>query len=153
MLIVVSGETHYLLEWVGLIMKIILSIFGVIFLSVSSSAGIEEGELDRTGLECEVSHKEYERDSVLKYFIFEGGEVYWLLPTDGDPARISKFSHGRYLANDNDVRWYPYILDRKSLRLNKLRPSYPSREHHCRAMKPTDIKKILQKKIDEFNGE
>ena len=153
MLIVVSGEIHYFLEWVGLIMKIILSIFGVIFLSVSPSAGIEEEELDRTGLECEVSHKEYERDSVLKYFIFEGGEVYWLLPTDGDPARISRFPHGRYLANDNDVRWYPYILDRKSMRLNKLRPSYPSREHHCRAMKPTDIKKILQKKIDELNGE
>ena len=152
MLIVVSGEIHYFLEWVGLIMKIILSIFGVIFLSVSSSARIEEGELDSTGLECEVSLKKYERDSVLKYFIFEGGEVYWLLPTDGDPARISKISHGRYLANDNDVRWYPYILDRKSMKLNKLRPSYPSREHHCRAMKPADIKEILQKKIDEFNG-
>ena len=39
-------------------MKIILSVFGVIFLSVSSSAGIEEGELDRTGLECEVSYKD-----------------------------------------------------------------------------------------------
>lgn len=134
-------------------MKIILSVFGVIFLSVSSGAEIGEGKLDQTGLECEVSNKEYERDSVLKYFIFEGGEVYWLLPTDGNPAKISKFSHGRYLANDNDVRWYPYILDRKSLRLNKLRPSYPSREHHCRAMKPTDIEELLQKKIDEINGE
>ena len=134
-------------------MKIILSMFGIIFLAVSSSAGIEEGELDRTGLECEVSHKEYERDGVLKYFIFEDGEVYWLLAIDGSPAKISKFSHGRYLVNDNDVRWYPYILDRKSLRLNKLRPSYPSREHHCRAMKPIDINAILQKKIDEFNRE
>jgi hypothetical protein len=134
-------------------MKIILSVFGVIFLAVSSSAGIEEGELDRTGLECEVSHKEYERDGVLKYFIFEGGEVYWLVAMDGNPAKISKFSHGRYLANDNDVRWYPYILDRKSLKLSKLRPSYPSREHHCRAMKSIDIKEILQKQINEFNGE
>ena len=134
-------------------MKIILSVFGVIFLSVSSSAGIEEGELDRTGLECEVSHKEYERDGVLKYFIFEGSEVYWLVAMDGNPAKISKFSHGRYLANDNDVRWYPYILDRKSLKLNKLRPSYPSREHHCRAMKVIDIQKLLQKQINEFNGE
>ena len=153
MLILVAGETHYFRKWVGTVVKILLSMFGVIFLPISSTAGIEEGDLDRTGLECEVSHKEYERDSVLKYFIFEGGEVYWLLPTDGDPARISKVSHGRYLANDNDVRWYPYILDRKSMRLNKLRPSYPSREHHCRTMKPTDIKEILQKKLDEFNGE
>ena len=65
-------------------MKIILSVLGVIFLSVSSSAGIEEGELDRTGLECEVSHKEYDNlgvegllthiESKLKYLSGENCE-------------------------------------------------------------------------------
>ena len=99
MLILVAGETHYFRKWVGTVVKILLSMFGVIFLPISSTAGIEEGDLDRTGLECEVSEKKYERDEVLKYFIFEDGEVYWLLAIDGNPAKIRKFSHGRYLAN------------------------------------------------------
>lgn len=104
--------------------------------------------LDGMGLACEVSDKMYERDEELKYFVFDREEVYWLFVTDGNPLKISKFSHGRYIASATDVRWYPYILDIKTLRLDKLRPSYPSRQHDCQVMDPKQIQTILQEKLE-----
>ena len=123
-------------------------IFLSLFFTTPSFA--EEGRrlLDGTGLACEVSDKKYERDEALKYFVFDKGEVYWLYVIDSKPLKISKFSHGRYIASATDVRWYPYILDIKTLRLDKLRPTYPSRQHDCQVMDPSRIQTILQEKIE-----
>ena len=131
-------------------MKPLLTILSITFFITPVFAEERRGELDGMGLECEVSDKKYERDEELKYFVFEKGEVYWILVTDGAPAKINKLSHGRYFTSVNDVRWYPYILNRNTLRLDKLRPTYPSRPHDCEIMKPKQIEAILQKKIDEL---
>ena len=68
--------------------------------------------------------------------------------TDGTPAKVNKLSHGRYFTSANDVRWYPYILNRKTLRLDKLRPTYPSRQHDCEIKEPKQIESALQKQIE-----
>ena len=128
-------------------MKLWFFIFLSIFFTISLSADEGHRVLDGTGLACEVSDKKYERDEELKYFVFDKGEVYWLFITDGNPLKISKLSHGRYIASTTDVRWYPYILDIKTLRLDKLRPTYPSRQHTCQVMDPRRIQTILQEKI------
>ena len=120
--------------------------------SSSSSAQVGKDGLEGVGIECVVSEIKYERDWIPKYFIFEGGEVYRLSATKGAPAFIEKFSHGQYFEGDEEVRWYPYILDRATLQLGKLRPSYHSRDHNCALMDLNSIEVILQKKIDEFNG-
>ena len=129
-------------------MKTLLSLFLSMFFLMPLLAEEGLGELDGTGLVCEVSDKKYERDEDLKYFVFERGEVHWFFITDGTQLKISKVSHGRYIASSTDVRWYPYILDRKTLRLDKLRPTYPSRQHKCQVMAPKQIQTILQEQIE-----
>ena len=131
-------------------MKTLLTILIITLFTTPAFAEEGRGELDGTGLECEITDKKYERDEELKYFVFEKGEVYWLVVTDGTPAKINKLSHGRYFTSANDVRWYPYILNRKTLRLDKLRPTYPSRQHDCEIKEPKQIEAILHKKIDEL---
>tara|TARA_Y100000588_G_C14076578_1_gene848203 strand:- start:428 stop:802 length:375 start_codon:yes stop_codon:yes gene_type:complete len=121
-------------------------------IATSCLAEMERGDLEGVGLECVVSEIKYERDWIPKYFIFENGEVFRLSATKGTPAFIEKSSHGQYFESDEDVRWYPYILDRETLRLSKLRPSYHSREHNCALMEFNRIEGILQKKIDELSG-
>ena len=117
-----------------------------------SWAKLGEGGLEGVGIECVVSDIKYERDRIPKYFIFDKSEVYRLLATKGAPAYIEKYSHGKYFESAAEVRWYPYILDRETLLLSKLRPSYHSREHKCIAVNPEEIEVILQKRIEEFNG-
>ena len=133
-------------------MKLRFSIFLSMFCTMPLSA--EEGHrvLDGKGLACEVSDKKYERDEELKYFVFDKGEVYWLFVTDRNPLTISTFSHGRYISSATDVRWYPYKLDTKTLRLDKLRPTYPSRQHDCEIMDPKRIQTILQEKIEALKN-
>ena len=143
-------------EWVrgkwGRIIGFLL--YSTLFMSASSSSLAQVGKdgLEGVGIECVVSEIKYERDWIPKYFIFEGGEVYRLSATKGAPAYIEKFSHGQYFEGDEEIRWYPYILDRATLQLSKLRPSYHSRDHNCALMDLNSIEVILQKKIDEFNG-
>ena len=143
-------------EWVrgkwGRIIGFLL--YSTLFMSASSSSLAQVGKdgLEGVGIECVVSEIKYERDWIPKYFIFEGGEVYRLSATKGAPAYIEKFSHGQYFEGDEEIRWYPYILDRATLQLSKLRPSYHSRDHNCALMDLDSIEVILQKKIDEFNG-
>ena len=129
-------------------MKILLSILIITLFTTPAFSEEGWGELDGTGLECEITDKKYEQDVELKYFVFEKGEVYWLVVTDGTPAKINKLSHGRYFTSANDVRWYPYILNRKTLRLDKLRPTYPSRQHDCEIKEPKQIEAALQKQIE-----
>ena len=129
-------------------MKILLSILIITLFTTPAFAEEGWGELDGTGLECEITDKKYEQDVELKYFVFEKGEVYWLVVTDGTPAKINKLSHGRYFTSANDDRWYPYILNRKTLRLDKLRPTYPSRQHDCKIKEPKQIEEVLQKQIE-----
>ena len=133
---------------------IVLLLYSTLSISVASSPLPQVGKdgLEGVGIECVVSEIKYERDSIPKYFVFEGGEVYRLSATKGIPAYIEKFSQGQYFESDEQVRWYPYILDRETLRLSKLRPSYHSREHNCVLMDLESIEVILQKKIDEFDG-
>ena len=143
-------------EWVrgkwGRIIGFLL--YATLSMSASSSSLAQVGKdgLEGVGIECVVSEIKYERDWIPKYFIFEGGEVYRLSATKGAPAYIEKFSHGQYFEGDEEIRWYPYILDRATLQLSKLRPSYHSRDHNCALMDLNSIEVILQKKIDEFNG-
>ena len=143
-------------EWVrgkwGRIIGFLL--YSTLFMSASSSSLAQVGKdgLEGVGIECVVSEIKYERDWIPKYFIFEGGEVYRLSATKGAPAYIEKFSHGQYFEGDEEIRWYPYILDRATLQLSKLRPSYHSRDDNCALMDLDSIEVILQKKIDEFNG-
>jgi len=129
-------------------MKTRFCIFVTMFFTIPVFA--EEGRRisDGTGLACEVSHKKYERDEELKYFVFDKGEVFWLVITGDNPPEISRISHGRYFSSATDLRWYPYILDVKTLRLDKLRPSYPSRQHDCQIMDPKRIQTSLQEKIE-----
>ena len=129
-------------------MKTLLSILIITLFTTPAFAEEGWGELDGTGLECEITDKKYEQDEELKHFVFEKGEVYWLVVTDGTPAKINKLSHGRYFTSANDVRWYPYILNRKTLRLDKLRPTYPSRQHDCEIKEPKQIEAALQKQIE-----
>ena len=131
-----------------------LVLYSTLSMSAASSSLAQVGKdgLEGVGIECVVSEIKYDRDWIPKYFIFEGGEVYRLSATKGAPAYIEKFSHGQYFESDEEVRWYPYILDRETLQLSKLRPSYHSREHNCALMDLDSIEGILQKKIDEFNG-
>ena len=129
-------------------MKTLLNILIINLFITSAFAEEGWGELDGTGLECEITDKKYEQDVELKYFVFEKGEVYWLVVTDGTPAKINKLSHGRYFTSANDARWYPYILNRKTLRLDKLRPTYPSRQHDCEIKEPKQIEEVLQKQIE-----
>jgi len=136
----------------GTIIAFLLYFTFSISAATSSTAKFGEDGLEGVGIECVVSEIKYERDWIPKYFIFEDGEVYRLSATQGAPAYIEKFSHGQYFESDEEVRWYPYILDRETLWLGKLRPSYHSREHNCVPMEPNRIEVILQKKIDEFNG-
>ena len=129
-------------------------LYATLSMSASSSSLAQVGKdgLEGVGIECVVSEIKYERDWIPKYFIFEGGEVYRLSATKGAPAYIEKFSHGQYFEDAEEIRWYPYILDRATLQLSKLRPSYHSRDHNCALMDLNSIEVILQKKIDEFNG-
>ncbi len=143
-------------EWVrgkwGRIIGFLL--YSTLFMSASSSSLAQVGKdgLEGVGIECVVSEIKYERDWIPKYFIFEGGEVYRLSATKGAPAYIEKFSHGQYFEGDEEIRWYPYILDLATLQLSKFRLSYHSRDHNCALMDLNTIEVILQKKIDEFNG-
>ena len=131
-----------------------LLLYSTLSMSAASSSLAQVGKdgLEGVGIECVVSEIKYDRDWIPKYFIFEGGEVYRLSATKGAPAYIEKFSHGQYFEGDEEIRWYPYILDRATLQLSKLRPSYHSRDHNCALMDLNSIEVILQKKIDEFNG-
>ena len=131
-----------------------LLLYSTLSMSAASSSLAQVGKdgLEGVGIECVVSEIKYDRDWIPKYFIFENGEVYRLSATNGTPAYIEKFSHGQYFESDEEVRWYPYILDRETLQLSKLRPSYHSREHNCALMDLDSIEVILQKKIDEFDG-
>ena len=125
-----------------------LALISFACLSFPVWAGLDKGELDGKGLECEVAQKEYERDQIPKYFIFEKGEVFWLVAPNRGSDRVTKLPHGQYFESDDSVRWYPYILDRKTLRLDKLRPSYPSRKHDCRIVNIEKIKAILMQKSE-----
>ena len=129
-------------------------LYATLSMSASSSSLAQVGKdgLEGLGIECVVSEIKYDRDWIPKYFIFEDGEVYRLSATQGAPAYIDKFSHGQYFESDEEVRGYPYILDRETLWLGKLRPSYHSREHNCALMEFNRIEGILQKKIDELSG-
>ena len=115
-------------------------------------ADVVGGELDGNGLECEIIDKKYERDKKLKYFSFENGEVFWLVASDANGGEINRLSHGGYFVEQDEVRWYPYTFNRKTLRLDKLRPSYPGRAHDCRLMTAEEIQGILKRQLESFKG-
>ena len=110
------------------------------------------GELDGSGLECEVVDKKYERDNKLKYFSFENGEVFWLVTSGVNGGEINKLPHGGYFVEQDEVRWYPYVFNKDTLRLDKLRPSYPGRQHDCKLMSLDEIQEIIKTQIEALKG-
>lgn len=126
--------------------------FLLVFFSLPIIADVGGGKLDGSGLECEVVDKKHERDNKLKYFSFESGEVFWLVTSGANGGEINKLPHGRYFVEQDEVRWYPYVFNRKTLRLDKLRPSYPGRQHDCKFMSSDEIQEILKTQIEAFKG-